>query len=294
MSVYQIRHWSKHFENHKSRGVESCRYVCMPNKQDGLGLTRILAERDGLAIFGVWCLILQACSRHQKRDGWLTDDGTENGRPWDLDDLALRWRRDPAEIRRCLDVVCDRKIAWMERLEAKCPLGGGDRPPSALKEGKEGKEGREGGLPADDELFAPSEKTPTPTTDREIANALSSVVQWYAKDADKAEANLAQIAALVRDHTREVVHAFGRKAAFRLGRLAWPNEIADEILAATTAAPTSRADLAAALVRKHGLQACVAAAGIPPAAIGRESKMVEAMVAQGDVFDAVARLGGVA
>src|SRR5688500_17694384 len=66
MIVYHIRNWAKSFENNKSRVIGACRYVCMPNKQDGLGLLRILAQEDGAALFRVWCLILQACSRQVK------------------------------------------------------------------------------------------------------------------------------------------------------------------------------------------------------------------------------------
>jgi hypothetical protein len=155
--------------------------------------------------------------------------------------------------------------------------------------------GREGGTEAAedrDDLFGGASTPREPTTDREIANALSGVVQWYAGDPDKATANLAQIGNAVRDHGRPAVHAAGRAVTHRLGRLAWPNEILAELLSEQgAAAPTPRADEAKRLVGKHGWQACAAAAGIPEAAIGRESTMIEAMVAQGEVFDAVAKLG---
>jgi hypothetical protein len=126
--VYHIKKWDANFENYKSRTVESCRWVCMPNKQDGLGLLRILAEPDGSAIFGIWCLILQACSRQRVRDGYLTDDGTPAGRPWDFEDLAFRWRRPLAEIQRCLDFLTSDKIQWVERLEEKHPHGTAEYP----------------------------------------------------------------------------------------------------------------------------------------------------------------------
>ena len=143
--VYHILNWNDHFENNKSREIESCRWVCMPNKQDGLGLMRILSETDGAAIFGVWCLVIQACSRQKVRDGWLTEDGSAVGLPWELDDLALRWRRSTAEINRALDFVCSPKMRWMEKMARPAyevldgvTLGA----PKTQREGK--KEGREG------------------------------------------------------------------------------------------------------------------------------------------------------
>jgi hypothetical protein len=113
-TVYQIPGWDHHFENYKSRTIDECSYVAMPNKQHGLGLTRILAEPDGAAVFGIWCLILQAVSRQERpRAGWLTENGRPNGAPWDIDDMALRWRRPVAEVRRALEVLTSAKIGWI-------------------------------------------------------------------------------------------------------------------------------------------------------------------------------------
>ena len=143
--VYHILNWNDHFENNKSREIESCRWVCMPNKQDGLGLMRILSETDGAAIFGVWCLVIQACSRHKVRDGWLTEDGSAVGLPWELDDLGLRWRRPVAEIHRALDFTCSPKMNWMEKIKRSAVMVPDDGTPRVSKTQREGKkEGREG------------------------------------------------------------------------------------------------------------------------------------------------------
>ncbi len=145
-AVYHIKDWDSHFENNKSREREACRYVCMPNKQDGLGLTYILSQPEGLSIFGVWCLILQKCSRHKKRNGWLTADGHRAGTPWALDDLALSWRCPPSAIERALDVFCHCKVGWLEcldesarRVPAECPPGA----PEGKGREEKGREGEE-------------------------------------------------------------------------------------------------------------------------------------------------------
>ena len=139
--TYRIRDWDKYFENNKSRERDHCSYVCVPNKQDGMGLTRILAEPDGASIYGIWHLILGAVSRQRRpRAGWLTDDGQETGTAWALSDMALRWRRPEEEITRALFVLCSAPIGWIECLPgahevpAECPSG-------ALEgKGREGKE----------------------------------------------------------------------------------------------------------------------------------------------------------
>lgn len=113
--VYKIRDWDKFFENNKSRIIDQCSFVCMPNKQDGMGLTRIISLKNGASIYGVWCLIVGACSRQRKpRQGYLTDDGTVEGLPWDAKDLANRWRQPVELIEEALRVLSSDRIGWLE------------------------------------------------------------------------------------------------------------------------------------------------------------------------------------
>jgi hypothetical protein len=156
--VYRIPRWNETFENAKSRGYAKCSYVCMPNKQDGLGLQRILAEEDGASIFGIWCLILQACSRQGKhRDGWLTDDGHVTGEPWGSDDLAFRWRRKPEEVERALSLLSSDKVGWLKKIQQTLPNLGSASPDADSKEGrKEGKKER------DSAQFGQNAETPPP------------------------------------------------------------------------------------------------------------------------------------
>lgn len=113
--IYRVLNWERVFENNKSRERDACSFVCVPNKQHGMSFSRIMAEPDGGAIYGIWCLILGACSQQKKpRAGWLTEDGHQTGTPWAPSDLALKFRRPEAEITRALDFLCSPKIGWME------------------------------------------------------------------------------------------------------------------------------------------------------------------------------------
>jgi hypothetical protein len=165
--IYQIRDWDKHYENFKSRPLDRCSYVCIPNKQDGDGLTTILLEKDGAAIYGIWHLITGLCSRQRRpRQGWLTDNGGPDGRPLDAAGLAKRWRRRPSEIQRALTFLTD-AVGWVRRyqsieevsgegwLKDTAPIPNGYRTDTEVSgnrmewNGTEGKErnGREGGVP---------------------------------------------------------------------------------------------------------------------------------------------------
>lgn len=287
MIVYHIRNWAKSFENNKSRVIGACRYVCMPNKQDGLGLLRILAQEDGAAIFGVWCLILQACSRQVKRDGWLTDDGTENGRPWDLEDLAFRWRRPIREIERALSIFCDHKIAWMERLQSKCPSGGTECPSGALNEGrKEQREGTPGGAAVPDiDLDGiadprPVKKTTEPEVDRmsddEVFRLGSRWVACHSKDPDR-KAELRQtVIDLTRHHGKRWLEV-SERLRWQLNEKPWPEQVEAELaeVLAREVHPQVNPDdqviaQARALVRQHGVLPWLLALGVsrkPPFSI---------------------------
>ena len=122
--TYQVKDWNEHFENNKSRERKKCSFVCVPNKQDGKGLIEILTLKDGLAIYGVWCLILGLCSKHQERNGYLTENGMPDDCPLTARDMALLWRRTEAEINRALDVLASQAVGWIiviDGVPAKCP-----------------------------------------------------------------------------------------------------------------------------------------------------------------------------
>ena len=113
--TYRIKDWDANFENAKSRTIDSCSFVCIPNKQHGLGFTRIMAEPDGATIFGIWVLLVEAASRQRRpRAGWLTEDGTRDGEPWATDELALRWRRPLKEVTRALSFLSSSRVGWIE------------------------------------------------------------------------------------------------------------------------------------------------------------------------------------
>jgi hypothetical protein len=130
---YQIKDWNTHFENNKSRERTKCHYVCVPNKQHGMGFSRIMAEPDGAAIYGIWGCILGAASQQLDRDGWLTADGQQTGTAWAADDLAIKFHRPQAEIQRALDFLSSPKVGWIivhktevstnetEQMPADCP-----------------------------------------------------------------------------------------------------------------------------------------------------------------------------
>lgn len=115
---YRIIGWNDYFETASSRKLRRPYWLSIPTKQSGKGFTRIMVQADGAAIFGLWILIAEACSAQlPPRLGWLTDDGTAGGHPWTAEDLAERWRRQPAEVERALHVLCSPGVGWIQVAE---------------------------------------------------------------------------------------------------------------------------------------------------------------------------------
>lgn len=153
---YQIRDWDSHFENDRSRNRQQCSFVCVPNKQHGMGFCRIMAEPDGAAIYGIWHCIVGACSQQKRRNGWLTADGDCNGSAWGADDLSLKLRRPEPEIARALEFLSSDKVGWLLKYETPNKINGSPSshhevtadsprgiPKERTNEEKEEKEGRE-------------------------------------------------------------------------------------------------------------------------------------------------------
>ena len=116
--LYQIANYDRFFENHKSRLVDRCSFVCVPNKHGGCGLSNLLSEPNGAAVYGIWMLILQVCSRQPRpRCGYLTVDGTPNGRRYSSAELANLFRRPQSEVLNCLRVVSSPMVDFIKLID---------------------------------------------------------------------------------------------------------------------------------------------------------------------------------
>lgn len=118
MARLRVRNWDRDFECAQSRKTEVLRWFAMPNKVHGVGYSLLMAEPNALQLYGAWCCLLSALSRHRKRSGWLTTDGTPSAPPLTPQILALTSRAaDVQTFQAMLDRVAQPDINWIERVD---------------------------------------------------------------------------------------------------------------------------------------------------------------------------------
>lgn len=113
---YRIVNWQKHYETAKSRTIDNLSWVAIPNRQDGRSYRCLLRHGKGPDALLAFIATVQRCSRFSKdkRNGWLTDDGTADGRAWDADDLEMMTDLPAAHFKVMFKLCSDPKIGWIE------------------------------------------------------------------------------------------------------------------------------------------------------------------------------------
>lgn len=116
MKTYRIKNWAKHFENAKSRQIDSLSWVPVPNKHDGEGFRTIISEPDGLVLYGCWHLILQVASKCHPRGTLVREDKT----PHTAKSIAIKTGCGNQEaIQRTLDFCSSLEVGWIEQLTSE-------------------------------------------------------------------------------------------------------------------------------------------------------------------------------
>ena len=139
--LYRIKDWDAHFENSRTRQMDAMRWVPVPNKHDGDGLTALLDHRDAAAHYGAWHMILQVASKCRTRGTLLRD----NGQPHDAKSLARMTRLPATVFEKVIPRLVGPDVAWLEVVDAEGVVTrtSPGRHPSDMQPTIEGK-GREG------------------------------------------------------------------------------------------------------------------------------------------------------
>ncbi len=111
--VYRVKGWDEHFEGSKSRTYKNKSTCQMPTKH-GLGYRKLIRQKNGAALFGAWCALIQVLSRQASpRQGYCTDTGRIDGRPYTATDLEMLTDIPEKVFVEMLQVASSKEVAWL-------------------------------------------------------------------------------------------------------------------------------------------------------------------------------------
>lgn len=115
-TVYRIREWDKHFENHESRKVKTLAWVPVKNKHDGAGYRRIISLPNGAEVFAAWILMLQIASKMPVRGVLQNEEG-----PLDSLDMAVMTGLPASIFDSAIEALMHPRVRWLEQCEQSEP-----------------------------------------------------------------------------------------------------------------------------------------------------------------------------
>ena len=121
--LYQVKDWDAHFEGAKSKTYNNKTSCTMPTKH-GLGYKRLVKRKDGGALFGAWCALIQILSRHPKpRQGYCTDTGRIDGIPYDPSDLECLADIPAKHFKSVYEICSSQVVGWLMVISEGIPQG---------------------------------------------------------------------------------------------------------------------------------------------------------------------------
>lgn len=114
MKAYRIKNWDKIYEINRTRELKIMKWIPFPIKLDGDGYTLMMGRKDGAAIFGAWCAILQIAGRCDPRGTMVRGTGD----PYNSNDMSRRTRVPQKAIEIMLK-FCLEECKWLEYIDIK-------------------------------------------------------------------------------------------------------------------------------------------------------------------------------
>jgi len=116
--LYQVIDWEAHFEGSRSKEYNNKTTCQMPTKH-GLGYKQLVLKKNGAALFGAWCALIQVLSRHPKpRHGYLTDTGKQDGKAYTPEHLEILTSIPAKVFKDMLQSVASKDVGWL--LSPRC------------------------------------------------------------------------------------------------------------------------------------------------------------------------------
>jgi uncharacterized phage protein (TIGR02220 family) len=128
MTTYRIANWEDLFETCETKKLAWLKWVPVPNKHDGLGFRKMVAQRERCELFTAWNLILQVASKSKRGErGSLT----RQGKSLSAEDLATMTGFPVAIFEKALEFFSSPEIGWLTVDGQQPPANAGGLPATA-------------------------------------------------------------------------------------------------------------------------------------------------------------------
>lgn len=119
MKLVKVRNWGQNFECAQSRKVAGpLKFVAVPTKHDGKSYRRLMAHKNGQAIYCAWILIVQVAAKCPSRGILADDDG-----PLTVEDLFIKTGCPSTLFEEAFEVLSSKPIGWLEVTESTTDSG---------------------------------------------------------------------------------------------------------------------------------------------------------------------------
>ena len=112
--LYRIKNWADHYENNRTREMKNMSWVPLPINLHGSGYVALMSKKNGPAIFGTWCALLELAATCEIRGTFSRGRGI----PHTISTISSQLRISEKLVSLTLELLESEEIDWVESIES--------------------------------------------------------------------------------------------------------------------------------------------------------------------------------
>lgn len=114
MKLYRIKNWSANYENNRTREMKTMSWVPLPINLHGSGYVALMSKKNGPAMFGTWCALLELAATCEIRGTFSRGRGI----PHTISTISSQLRIPEKLVAATLELLESEEIDWVESIES--------------------------------------------------------------------------------------------------------------------------------------------------------------------------------
>ena len=112
--LYRIKNWADNYENNRTREMKNMSWVPLPINLHGSGYVALMSKKNGPAMFGTWCALLELAATCEIRGTFSRGRGI----PHTISTISSQLRIPEKLIAATLELLESEEIDWVESIES--------------------------------------------------------------------------------------------------------------------------------------------------------------------------------